>query len=158
MDRREHGIYMLLVIGGSFQGKLEYIKEQYKSEGRTLQPDEIADGDSLALRLSDDKRQQIKVVHGLHLFVYQQLKKQLEAFPAMPLPDTLAADCGARLEKLLTENKGLVLICDEVGYGIVPLDETERCYREAVGRLLCSLAAQADEMVRIVGGMPIRIK
>lgn len=162
MDRREHGIYMLLVIGGSFQGKLEYVKEQYKNTGRELLSEEIADGDSLALRLSDDKWQQIKVVHGLHLFVYQQLKKQLEAVKAgsaaIPLPDALAAACERQLKELLAANAELVLICDEVGYGIVPLDETERCYREAVGRLLCSLAKQADGMVRIVGGLPIRIK
>lgn len=149
---------MLLVIGGSFQGKLEYVKKQYKKKGRELLPEEIAEGSTLTDRLLGQTWQTIRVVHGLHLFVRCQLQKQKADKAVLPLPDALAAECERQLEKLLFANKELVLICDEVGYGIVPLDEAERCYREAVGRLLCSLAQQADEMVRIVGGMPIRIK
>lgn len=51
-----------------------------------------------------------------------------------------------------------VLICDEVGNGIVPLDPFEREYRERLGRLLCEIAANAERVERIVCGIGQRIK
>ena len=51
-----------------------------------------------------------------------------------------------------------VIICDEVGSGIVPLDSFEREYRERLGRLLCEIAAKAERVERIVCGIGQRIK
>lgn len=61
-------------------------------------------------------------------------------------------------EKLLSANPDLILICDEVGCGVVPLDPEEERYREAVGRLCCALAAEADAVVRVIAGVPQYIK
>lgn len=52
----------------------------------------------------------------------------------------------------------LVIICNEVGYGLVPIDAMERKYRETVGRVNCYLATEATEVVRVVAGMPMKIK
>ena len=41
---------------------------------------------------------------------------------------------------------------------IVPLDRSERTWREASGRLLSSLAAQADTVTRIFCGLPLEVK
>lgn len=51
-----------------------------------------------------------------------------------------------------------IVICREVGLGIVPLDAKERAWRELVGRTCALLAARADEVVRMVCGIPVRIK
>lgn len=51
-----------------------------------------------------------------------------------------------------------VVVCDEVGCGIVPLDPDDRAWRERVGRLCCDLAARADAVVRVVCGIPQMIK
>ncbi len=51
-----------------------------------------------------------------------------------------------------------VVTCAEVGAGVVPLDAQERAWREAVGRMSCELARQADVVVRMVCGIPIAIK
>ncbi len=51
-----------------------------------------------------------------------------------------------------------VIICDEVGSGIVPVDREERLWREAVGRIGCRIARDADTVVRVVFGLPIRLK
>lgn len=51
-----------------------------------------------------------------------------------------------------------VVICNEVGSGVVPLAEQERAWREAVGRLCCRLAAEADTVVRLVCGLPMVLK
>ena len=41
----------------------------------------------------------------------------------------------------LEKHPDTVIICEEVGNGIVPLDSFEREYRERLGRLLCEIAA-----------------
>ena len=46
----------------------------------------------------------------------------------------------------------------EVGAGVIPLDAAEREWREKAGRLACLLAARADIVVRMVCGVPIRVK
>ena len=61
--------------------------------------------------------------------------------------------------QLLPELKGKeVVVCDEVGLGIVPLDKEDRAYREAVGRLCVQLAREAEQVVRLVCGIPQVIK
>lgn len=51
-----------------------------------------------------------------------------------------------------------VVICNEVGSGIIPVDRNERKAREATGRLCVLLAQRADCVVRMVSGLPMVIK
>ena len=51
-----------------------------------------------------------------------------------------------------------VVICTEVGAGIVPLDKGQRLFRERAGRLTAMLAARADAVVRMVCGIPSIVK
>lgn len=51
-----------------------------------------------------------------------------------------------------------IVICDEVGSGIIPLAQQDRAAREAVGRLCVLLAGEAHRVVRVVCGMPQVIK
>jgi len=51
-----------------------------------------------------------------------------------------------------------VVICSEVGSGIIPVDDTERKAREATGRLCNRLAQAAERVVRLVFGIPVVIK
>lgn len=51
-----------------------------------------------------------------------------------------------------------VIACDEVGLGVIPLDAREREYREAVGRLCIKLAQKADQVLRLVCGIPQTLK
>lgn len=62
------------------------------------------------------------------------------------------------LEALLTVNPGVTVICHEVGCGVVPIDPSERAWREAVGRLCCTLAERADCVLRIFCGLPMILK
>lgn len=60
----------------------------------------------------------------------------------------------------LQENAGkkLVVLLDEVGCGIVPIDGFERQWREEVGRCGCILAEGAEEVIRVVCGCGTKIK
>lgn len=51
-----------------------------------------------------------------------------------------------------------VLICNEVGCGVVPIDAKKRLWREEVGRLCIALARRATHVVRIQCGLPIALK
>lgn len=113
---------MILVIGGAFQGQLEY-----------------------ALTLCDNNRN--KILSDVHLLIKEGVKEGLAN-------DMIEAGI---LEKLQSDEIS-VLTSDEVGYGIVPMDPFERAYREAVGRVMCSLAKKADAVFRCCAGVPVKIK
>ncbi|MDR2035086.1 MAG: bifunctional adenosylcobinamide kinase/adenosylcobinamide-phosphate guanylyltransferase [Coriobacteriales bacterium] len=65
------------------------------------------------------------------------------------------AEAPALLEALLAKE---VVVCDEVGSGVIPGVQVEREAREATGRLCSQLAQQAHTVVRLIAGIPIRIK
>ena len=78
--------------------------------------------------------------------VFIQLEEVVRADPAAA-EDLLEPLC----------RKELVLCC-EVGDGVIPLSREERQAREATGRLCVRLAQQADAVVRMVAGIPTAIK
>ena len=51
-----------------------------------------------------------------------------------------------------------IVIADEIGCGLVPLDASEREKRERAGRLACMLAERADTVIRVVCGCPQILK
>ena len=51
-----------------------------------------------------------------------------------------------------------VVVCDEVGSGVIPMEKERRLGREATGRLCCRLAKEATRVVRLVCGIPTVIK
>ena len=61
-------------------------------------------------------------------------------------------------EALLAANPDIILICDEVGCGVVPMDPAQRAWREAVGRLCCRLAARAERVERMFCGLSMTLK
>ena len=85
-------------------------------------------------------------------------------YPALPCVENLHVrvreELAAGLDPmaLLEHLRGSVVTCDEVGCGVVPIDRADEAYREAVGRLCCALAAEADAIVRVTAGLPQYIK
>ena len=61
-----------------------------------------------------------------------------------------------RLADSLSEKE--VVIADEVGSGVVPVDEAERIFREQAGRLSVMLAQRAGRVIRVVCGLPRVLK
>ena len=68
-------------------------------------------------------------------------------------PDPLPA-----LEAYLTRRPDAVILCDEVGCGVVPMDRADRDWRERVGRTCCALAERADLVIRVYCGIPTVLK
>ena len=131
---------MILIIGGFAQGKLHYVKQRYVhcEDGREVT---ALDG-TLALPAGTSAGQVI--VNHLHRYIREQLRQ--------------GTDPEAMIENFGKEHPDCILICDEIGNGIVPMEAEERTYRERTGRILEQLAAQADEVVRVVCGIGQKIK
>lgn len=126
---------MRLIIGGAHQGKLQALLAQtgWKSE-------DLLNGETCSL--SEISR--AKGINRLHRLIFRLLRED--------------RDAAAWIEDFLKENPDAVLICDEIGCGIVPVEPIEREYREAVGRICCCLAAKASQVQRVFCGIPTVIK
>lgn len=51
-----------------------------------------------------------------------------------------------------------IVVCNEVGSGVIPIDDSARRGREAAGQLCILLAGEAEAVVRMVCGIPCVIK
>ena len=64
-----------------------------------------------------------------------------------------------RLEAALDRRAGtVVLVSNEVGFGIVPDNALGRRFRDLQGRLNQRIAARADQVVLMVAGLPLVVK
>lgn len=84
------------------------------------------------------------ILNRYHLNVKEQLQSGLD-----PLSEA---------EKLLSGDENLVIISDEIGYGLVPVDAFERRYREQCGRVNCYFAKRAQQVIRVICGIGERLK
>ena len=62
-------------------------------------------------------------------------------------------DVSQLAQVLLERNPELLIVSNEVGYGVVPVEAFDRKYREAVGRICTRLAAGARRVHRVVCGV-----
>ena len=142
---------MELYIGGYGENKLEYVKACLKSrkDGKNNPPAfEIADIKNFNQPDFFNSRQdKILVIDGLHLIIKELLEKGLNQEEILKKISSL--------EALYSD---IYFICDEIGNGIVPLEKSDRIWREVTGRILCSLAARCKKVRRIVCGLAQVIK
>ena len=61
-------------------------------------------------------------------------------------------------EKIQERNPELIVISNELGYGVVPIDAFDRKYREGTGRLCTQLASKSQQVIRVVCGLGMVIK
>lgn len=147
---------MKLVIGGCAQGKLKYTLQKYHMDGDSVWdgrlPEKMPDGplrgilDEPSDGLKDCRTVPEKriIIDHFHEWVKECLRK---------------GECPEEIiTEFLDKYPGCIIISDEVGNGIVPMDPFEREYRERLGRILIMLAGQADEVERIICGLGQRIK
>lgn len=62
----------------------------------------------------------------------------------------------AKIDEII--KKDVTIVCDEIGCGIVPMDATDRAWRERVGRVCCYIAQRADRVIYMNSGIPTILK
>ena len=127
---------MKLIIGGTVQGKLEYVLLKYD-----VQKNMVWDG-----VLPNDRKlnKNIVIINHFHQWVKSRM---------------VSGGCPEdEIMSFLDCNEDCIIICDEIGNGIVPIDPFEREYRERTGRILVQLAMRAEEVERIICGIGQKIK
>ena len=123
---------MILIIGGAFQGKASYVKEKYG----------LKEADFYDAEIPLNPAGRIAINH-LHEYIKKRMKEG--GNPEEEILDFInKSDC--------------ILICDEIGNGIVPLDSFEREWREKTGRILIQVAAKAESVERVICGIAQKIK
>lgn len=127
---------MQLYIGGFAQGKLNLVLEEHH-----LSPEDVADGAKIQ---TEEELRGKKVLNHYHLLVKRQLEQKIS-------PEDF-------ILQIKNDFPKLILISDEVGNGIVPMDAFSRDYRERLGRILCDLAAESEKVVRVFCGIGQRLK
>ena len=153
---------MELYIGGFAQGKLEYVQNKKAEEAisiamvidcaqsdyqKTLQSidnkikNENADVNNIA-NVND-----IVIINHLHLWVKDLLREGMEE-----------SEVQLTILSWVATHPNTILICDELGNGIVPLEKMDRIWREQTGRLMIELAKQAERVERILCGLGQRLK
>ena len=124
---------MEMIIGGAYQGKTDYAKEKYPELG-------WIDGAYAA----EDDLMIAQGVYNFHEYIREELKR--------------CGDVSELAERLISQNPKLVIVSQEVGYGVVPVDAFDRKYIEAVGRVCTKLAAYSQKVTRVVCGIGTVIK
>lgn len=124
---------MELIIGGAYQGKLEYARDKHSLEDKDIfycKESPVVFG--------------AKCLYGLENYTLWCVKNKLEPV------EVFKANRG------LWENS--ILICSDISCGVVPIDPVMRAWREANGRLVNYLSGEADRVIRMFCGLPQVIK
>lgn len=126
---------MWLISGGVYQGKLEYA---LALTGRNEK--EVANGMECSMQELFEK----PLVNHFHAWIDRMLREE--------------QDVNTMVDQIIDHNPGIMIIVDELGCGIVPMDPYNRMYRELTGRICCRLAKDAEEVHRVICGVGTVIK
>ena len=125
---------MVLIIGGAYQGKLDYARKKY-----ALSPEDIytcteESGVDFGARC----------IYAIEEYTLGCVRR-----------------CGDP-ERFFREHRqeweNSVLICQDIFCGVVPLGEDMRAWRETTGRLCAYLSAEAHSVYRIFCGLEQKLK
>ena len=120
---------MKLIIGGAYQGKTDFVRTAFGREPQIC---------------NEKTAMTAPAVNCFHLLIKRLLEQ--------------GTDPQEFTKELIAKNPNAIIICDEMGMGIVPLDKKDRLWRETVGRCLCLIAQESDYVSRILAGIETRIK
>ena len=119
---------MDLVIGGAYQGKLDYARETFG----------LSEGDVCVCTPETQPDSGCRCWAHYEQYVLGCVRRGEN--PTRP------------------EREDAVVIADDIFCGVVPLDSETRLWREETGRALTALAKASDTVTRLFCGLPLTIK
>jgi hypothetical protein len=142
---------MILIFGGAYQGKKEYVISRYKITDAQIynceNPDNYRDsciaGGAGELR---DAAGSFPVADHLEAWILREIREKRN--PEKELQAVLDSGC-------LDDQ---IVICADITQGVVPIDADMRKWRDQTGKCLQLLASRADEVVRVFCGLAETVK
>ncbi len=140
---------MRFILGGFGQGKLTYALEKYCAKDNESIKENVYDENNFwdIVNVCTMCKDTIIVWNHFNLCV----KKMIESGHNDEY-------IGEWVGKIIELPSDIIIICDEIGNGIIPIDENEVRYRELTGRLGIMIAKKADSVERIICGIAQKIK
>ncbi len=126
---------MKMIVGGAFQGKTRIAEKIF-----SLRADDIINGAVCSIE---------ECYSAVCIKNYHELIRRIMNNNIDPVEFT---------QKLCSENPEAVIIMDEIGCGIIPIEKNERIYRELTGRSGCIIAENSDLVIRVCCGIMTVIK
>ena len=128
---------MILVFGGSYNGKLDFVKEKFN-----ISNDDIfkVNDDLKDLNIDYSK----KVISNFHKLTYK-----------------LSLENKDPLQFVIENNelfKDKIIISDDISEGIIPLKKEDRIWRESNGKCLQYISKNSSAVYRVFCGIPMVIK
>ena len=122
---------MIFITGGAYQGKKEYALKKYNIDEK-----------GIAKTIHD--LISAKLITDYHMHIRKMMEQDL--------------DPAEMTKRICIENRDAVIIMNEIGCGIIPMEHEDREWRENVGRCGCVIARNAHKVIRFVCGIPTVIK
>ena len=145
---------MILVTGGTAQGKREFVERDLIGE--------LAGERTGGMAGRPAGGRAVIWVDGAaaepDCFLSAPFCHNLQAFVRRIVSGEIAVDLVELTELMQKARPDRVIVTDEIGGGIVPTDPMERTWREETGRVCCRLAAAAGQVWRVNCGLGQRIK
>ncbi len=120
---------MDLIIGGAYQGKLDYARGAFS----------LAEEDICICTPEAEPDFTRRCLCGYENYILRCLRQGRDPDPGALRPDA-------------------VVVADDIFCGVVPVDGEVRAWREACGRALTALALGAGSVTRLFCGLPLRLK
>ncbi len=120
---------MILIIGGAYQGKLDFAREAFSLTEEDIFP-----------------------CHGPEIDFSRKCICQLEEFTRR------AQDPLAYFQAHRADWQGSILILEDIFCGVVPMGRENRAWRQKTGRLAQYLSREATQVSRIFCGLEQRLK
>ncbi|AOR24263.1 bifunctional adenosylcobinamide kinase/adenosylcobinamide-phosphate guanylyltransferase [Clostridium taeniosporum] len=119
---------MILIYGGAYNGKTEFMRQKYN----------LNDSDLFYCKDSNLDFSYKSIV-GIHVFIKHCVLKNISAL------DIIKGNLDIIKDK--------IIVCDEIGSGIVPLIKEDRLWREECGKVLQFLSQNSNKVYRIFFGL-----
>jgi len=126
---------MILVFGGAYQGKLDYVMERF----------DLGEADIYRCNEKNSEKPDGKrVIYELDKWILAKLIEKTYN----------EEDVNAFIRNLNEE----IVICNDISCGIVPMEPIQRAWREAVGRAMATLSKRGDEVIRLYCAIATKLK
>lgn len=153
---------MILIIGGAYQGKLEFALDKFGRKTEVYECPVAGKPDFEKARKADIlnhverlTKYDEEIVKGTKSYEEDRSEMAGKDGGNRNFADELFFDEAGSLRENLKDS---IVIIEDISQGLVPLEKSDRRWREENGRIGTALAGQAEEVYRVFCGMGQKIK